>query len=291
MPPTLARDQIDALADRALAALREASIRGATASKSPQAVTVRIPDQTRRADAERILRGLIATVSSSTFAQPQPNLAVSLLADGAIELRPTEAALVAKASAAVEQSLEIVRRRLDGQGVAEPTIQSLGHGRILVQLPGVKDPNHIIEILKTTARLTFHRVSTEPLIDGRPPAGYELLPGSNGDGPYAVEKQADAAGRPPDRRQRVASISAPGSRWSTFRFDSHRRPALRRHHPRQCRRAVRHRARRQGAQRAGDPRADHRRVAARSAATSPSPRPPTLAALLRAGALPAPLDA
>src|SRR5262245_56478458 len=134
---TLERDHIDALADRALAALREANIRGATVLKSPQAVTVRIPDQARRADAERILRGLIGSVSA--FAQPQPDLVVTALADGTFELRPTEAALIAKRSGAVEQSLEIVRRRLDGFGVAEPTIQGLGHGRILVQLPGVKD--------------------------------------------------------------------------------------------------------------------------------------------------------
>ena len=57
----------------------------------------------------------------------------------------------------------------------------------------------------------------------------------------------------------------------------------------QCRQAVRHRARRQGAERAGHPRADHRRRRARSAATSRSQQTADLAALLRAGALPAPL--
>ena len=42
--------------------------------------------------------------------------------------------------AAVEQSLEIIRRRIDEIGVAEPTIQRVGADRILVQLPGVQDP-------------------------------------------------------------------------------------------------------------------------------------------------------
>src|SRR5262249_44793373 len=146
------------------------------------------------------------------------DLAVSVLPDGAIELRPTDAALMARRLAAVDQSLEIVRRRLDGQGVAEPTIQSLGHGRILVQLPGVKDPNRIIDILKSTARLSFPRCPAEPLI-GAPPAGYELLPGLNGDGPHVVEKQAMLQG---DRLTDASAAFDPrtGEPVVDFRFDS-----------------------------------------------------------------------
>ena len=87
-----------------------------------------------------MLRGLIATVSLPAFTEAQRDLDVKALPDGTIELRPTEAALIARQAAAVDQSLEIVRRRIDGHGVAEPTIQRLGGNRILVQLPGVQDP-------------------------------------------------------------------------------------------------------------------------------------------------------
>ena len=57
---------------------------------------------------------------------------------------------------AVEQSLEVVRRRLNETGMVEPIITRQGNDSILVQLPGVGDPQHIRELLGTTARMTFH---------------------------------------------------------------------------------------------------------------------------------------
>ena len=57
---------------------------------------------------------------------------------------------------AVEQSLQVVRRRLDETGMVEPMITRQGSDSILVQLPGVSDPQHIRELLGTTARMTFH---------------------------------------------------------------------------------------------------------------------------------------
>ncbi|HSC67638.1 MAG TPA: protein translocase subunit SecD [Cellvibrio sp.] len=62
---------------------------------------------------------------------------------------------------AVEQSLEVVRRRLDETGMVEPMITRQGSDSILVQLPGVDDPQHIRELLGTTARMTFHWVADE----------------------------------------------------------------------------------------------------------------------------------
>jgi SecD/SecF fusion protein len=57
---------------------------------------------------------------------------------------------------AVEQSLQVVRRRLDETGMVEPMITRQGSDSILVQLPGVSDPQHIRDLLGTTARMTFH---------------------------------------------------------------------------------------------------------------------------------------
>ncbi len=62
---------------------------------------------------------------------------------------------------AVEQSLEVVRRRLDETGMVEPMITRQGSDSILVQLPGVSDPQHIRELLGTTARMTFHWAANE----------------------------------------------------------------------------------------------------------------------------------
>ncbi len=62
---------------------------------------------------------------------------------------------------AVEQSLEVVRRRLDETGMVEPMITRQGSDSILVQLPSVNDPQHIRELLGTTARMTFHWAANE----------------------------------------------------------------------------------------------------------------------------------
>ena len=62
---------------------------------------------------------------------------------------------------AIKQSLEIVRKRIDESGTKEPLIQRSGKKRILLQLPGVKDPERIKELLGKTAKLTFHLVDDE----------------------------------------------------------------------------------------------------------------------------------
>lgn len=60
---------------------------------------------------------------------------------------------------AVERSLEVVRRRLDETGMLEPTITRQGKDGILVQLPGVEDPGYIRTLLGTTASMSFHWVA------------------------------------------------------------------------------------------------------------------------------------
>ena len=62
-------------------------------------------------------------------------------------------------NAAVEQSIEIVRRRIDEIGTKEPSILKRGNNRILVELPGVKDPERIKELLGRTAELSFRLVT------------------------------------------------------------------------------------------------------------------------------------
>ena len=54
--------------------------------------------------------------------------------------------------------LEIIRRRIDETGVREPTIQRQGDERILLQVPGVDDPERLKELIGKTAKMTFHLV-------------------------------------------------------------------------------------------------------------------------------------
>jgi protein-export membrane protein SecD len=86
-------------------------------------------------------------------------------------------ALTARAQGAVTQSIEIVRRRIDATGVLDPEITRQGDDRIVVQLPGEKDPERIKALLGTTARMTFHLVDeTADVTAPLPPPGDLFLP-------------------------------------------------------------------------------------------------------------------
>ncbi len=80
---------------------------------------------------------------------------------------------------AIDQALETLRNRIDQFGVAEPTLQRQGERRILIQLPGIQDPERAKSLIKTTARLEFKMVdekfSVANAIEGKIPSGLELL--------------------------------------------------------------------------------------------------------------------
>ena len=64
----------------------------------------------------------------------------------------------------LDQSLEIVRRRIDEVGTKEPTIIRRGNDRILIELPGLDDPNRIKKLLGKTANLSFRFVSEQKML-------------------------------------------------------------------------------------------------------------------------------
>jgi preprotein translocase subunit SecD len=80
---------------------------------------------------------------------------------------------------AVRQALETLRNRVDQFGVSEPTLQRQGENRILIQLPGVKDPQRAIALLGKTARLEFKMVAEDVdpqlALKGNLPPGMQLL--------------------------------------------------------------------------------------------------------------------
>ena len=96
---------------------------------------------------------------------------------------------------AVDQSLETIRNRIDQFGVSEPIIQRQGETDILIQLPGIQDPERAKEIIGKTALLEFKLVddnaNVEDAIKNGPPPGREVLYGHPGKGEnIGAEKQA-----------------------------------------------------------------------------------------------------
>ncbi|MDX2113526.1 MAG: protein translocase subunit SecD [Alphaproteobacteria bacterium] len=79
----------------------------------------------------------------------------------------------------IEQSLQIVSRRINETGTKEPIIQRQGTERILVQVPGLTDPEHLKRLLGRTAKMTFHMldetVSQQDIAAGVAPVGTRLL--------------------------------------------------------------------------------------------------------------------
>ena len=89
----------------------------------------------------------------------------------------------------LEHSLEIVRRRIDEIGTKEPTIIRRGNNRILIELPGLDDPNRIKNLLGKTANLTFRLVS-----DDESDFGSEILFFEDGTTSLRVDKRVILSG-------------------------------------------------------------------------------------------------
>jgi preprotein translocase subunit SecD len=85
------------------------------------------------------------------------NLTISIL-ENIVTISFSEEQKRALTKQVIDQSLEIIRRRVDEAGTREPTIQKQGNKRILVQVPGLASSEELIALLGKTAKLTFHEV-------------------------------------------------------------------------------------------------------------------------------------
>jgi preprotein translocase subunit SecD len=123
--------------------------------------------------------GQVDTVMQESF----PSLeAMTFTADGGYiqkNFRLSDNEIEATREYAIRQALETLRNRVDEFGVSEPTLQRQADNRILIQLPGVKDPQRAIELLGKTARLEFKMVlegvNPQDAVAGNVPEGGQLL--------------------------------------------------------------------------------------------------------------------
>jgi protein-export membrane protein SecD len=154
-----------------------------------------------------------------------PGLQVTTSAGGAVSIRQNTVALEERRSAAVAQSIEIVRRRIDETGTKEATIQRVGADRILVELPGIDDPERVKALIGKTAKMTFQLVDTNAALqDARPghaPPGDEVLASadSRGGAPqyYVVRRRVMVSGDTLTDAQPTFNSNQP---VVSFKFDS-----------------------------------------------------------------------
>ena len=158
-----------------LAELRSEIVRALVMARVPHhGVTVR--DQSVSIDLSdadmAAARKALADVLASRTAMSAP-LYVETVDGSRLNLTLSAAALADIESKTIEQSVSIVRRRIDETGVNEPVVARRGHDRILVELPGVSDPDRIKRLLGSTAKMTFRLVAPPGSQTG---AETELLP-------------------------------------------------------------------------------------------------------------------
>ncbi len=168
---TVVKERLDALADEARRALARAGVRasGVLAQPAQDRLLVKLADPAKLDAAETAL-GTLANTEAGV-----PDVTVARVPEG-LTATLSPVALTQRATATVAQSIEIIRRRIDASGVADPAITRQGSDRIVVQLPGVDDPNRIKELIGQTAKMTFQLTDEAANPNAPPPLGDDVLP-------------------------------------------------------------------------------------------------------------------
>ncbi len=146
------------------------------------------------------LRELSTPLGGILSATGQRSTEIENAGGGLVRITVTEPAIVERTRQVVEQSIEIIERRVNALGLVEPSIQRQGVDRILVQVPGLGDPQKLLEVIGKTAKLTFRLVdmsiTPQQALQTRPPPESEIVYGSEQEGrqPYVLEKRVIVSG-------------------------------------------------------------------------------------------------
>jgi preprotein translocase subunit SecD len=193
------KEKLEALRDDVRRVLRDARIGYTGLVARGNGVEVRIREGANSADARSKLQTLSVPVGGVFGTSGGNSLDISDEGGGLFRLTVTQPAINERVRQAVEQSIQIIERRINELGTVEPLIQRQGSDRILVQVPGLQDPSRLKELLGKTAKLDFRLVdqsmTAEQAKQTRPPPDSEILPGAKGEGAsYLIEKRVMVSG-------------------------------------------------------------------------------------------------
>ena len=142
-------DNLNNLVDEIRLILRKNKISYTQLNLENQIITLKIKKQDKKNDLEKSLK---------KFAN---DIEYKFIKENTIILNYSDVKLKSIRDMAVLQSIEVVRRRVDEFGTKEPTIQKQGIKRILLELPGISDPERLKKLLGKTAKLTFQVVDDD----------------------------------------------------------------------------------------------------------------------------------
>ena len=175
------KDRMATIEDSVRQILREHRIRYQNLTTTDDSVKVKIDNSTARSQAMGYLRNI------------EDGLTVTVVDNDVVEIKYSEIAYNQLQAKVVAQSIEIVRRRIDELGTKEPTIQSQGQDRIVVQLPGVQNPEEVKQLLGKTAKMSFHLVDNRTTVAdarrGKLSSSSRVVTGAEG-GQYVISRKA-----------------------------------------------------------------------------------------------------
>ena len=192
------KEKLDQIRDDVRRTLREAKIGYTGLASRGDAVEVRVKDTELQATLSK-LRDLSQPLGGLLGSSGQRSLEVTDAGGGLIRLTVPPAAINERIRQTIDQSIQIVERRVNQLGTVEPVIQRQGTDRILVQVPGLQDPTRLKDLLGKTAKMEFRMVDTSVSPDqaqqgNLPPESELLMSASAPKTPYVVKKQVLVSG-------------------------------------------------------------------------------------------------
>jgi len=221
------KDKLESVMSDIRVGLRKARIAFNVSAKD-DTIAVKIRDPQQYDAAKKLIGELNPVLTSSLLGAGTKEFAITEPGPNQLSLKLTDEYKAQTQTQTLNQSIEVVRRRIDEMGTREPTIERQGEDRILVQVPGLSDPDQLIKILGTTAKMTFQLVDESADLNqaarGIVPIGDELLPQETKAGqppapPLVVQKRIMVSG------DRLTSAQAGFNQQTSepnvsFRFDS-----------------------------------------------------------------------
>jgi preprotein translocase subunit SecD len=194
--PSLIKDRLNNLAEDARRTLREAHIDTVGLATDPRDVTVTLKDPATLDAAYTAMSKLTGAIKQGGGTTPEFTL--DRLAPQSLRMTLRDQAIAAETIMAVDQSIGVINRRINGTGTKEPNITRQGSNRIVIEAAGESNPERLKTLIGQTAKLTFQMVdetaSVEAAQKGDIPAGDELLPYANTKGSIVVSKDVPVTG-------------------------------------------------------------------------------------------------
>ncbi|AUG51476.1 protein translocase subunit SecD [Thalassospira marina] len=187
------RERLDITRKEISDTLKKAAIRTLSVKTKEHGIIIALSNSDEVQSTREALKSLTDKMVETPGNRPAPEY-LETTGDGhTLTITLSDEGIRNRVNASAQQSLEIIRSRIDQIGIAEPTIQRVGADRVLVQLPGVQNPAQVRQLLGSTAKLGFYLVVSPAERNSQSSPSLITLKGKDGQN-YTVERSATLTG-------------------------------------------------------------------------------------------------